>query len=52
MTAPTCKATIISLEPFALNADFQHFIPTSNKFHYFMDSPERRFEVKGGAKTG
>ncbi len=42
MTAPTCKATIISLEPFALNADFQHFIPTSNKFHYFMDTLERR----------
>jgi len=42
MTAITCKATIISLEPSALNADFQHFIPTSNKFHYFMDTPERR----------
>jgi hypothetical protein len=42
MTAPTCKATIISLEPFALNADSQHFIPTSNKFDYFMDTPERR----------
>jgi hypothetical protein len=42
MTAPTCKATIISLEPFALNGDYQHFIPTSNKFHYFMDTPERR----------
>ncbi len=42
MTAPTCKATIISLEPFALNADFHHFIPTSNKFHYFMDTPERK----------
>jgi hypothetical protein len=42
MTAPTCKATIISLEPFALNGDFQHVIPTSNKFHYFMDTPERR----------
>jgi hypothetical protein len=42
MTAPTCKATIISLETFALNADFQHFIPTSNKFHYVMDTPERR----------
>jgi hypothetical protein len=27
-TAPTCKATTtISLEPCALNADFQHFIP-------------------------
>jgi len=42
MTAITCKATIISLEPSALNADFHHFIPTSNKFHYFMDTPERR----------
>jgi len=42
MTGPTCKATIISLEPFALNANFQHFIPTSNKFHYFMNTPERR----------
>jgi hypothetical protein len=42
MTAPTCKATIISLEPFALNADFQHFIPTSTKFHYFTDTPERK----------
>jgi hypothetical protein len=42
MTAPTCKATIISLETLALNADFQHFIPTSNKFHYFMHTPERR----------
>jgi hypothetical protein len=30
-TALTSKATIISLEPCALNADFQHFIPRSNK---------------------
>jgi hypothetical protein len=52
MTAPTCKATIISLEPFALNADFQHFIPTSNKFHYFMDTLKEGFGVKGGPKTG
>jgi hypothetical protein len=42
ITAPTCKDTIISLEPCALNADFQHFIPRSNKFPYFMDTPERR----------
>jgi hypothetical protein len=42
ITAPTCKAIIISLEPCALNADFQHFIPRSNKFPYFMDTPERR----------
>jgi hypothetical protein len=31
----------ISLEPCALNADFQHFIPKSNKFPYFMDTPEK-----------
>ncbi len=42
ITAPTCKATIINLEPSALNPNFQHFIPTSNKFPYFMDTPERR----------
>jgi hypothetical protein len=41
ITAPTCNASI-SLEPCALNGDFQHFIPKSNKFHYFMDTPERR----------
>jgi hypothetical protein len=28
--APTCKTTIISLEPCALNADFQHSIPRFN----------------------
>jgi hypothetical protein len=41
VTAPTCEANIISLEPCALNADFQHFIPRSNKFPYFMDTTER-----------
>jgi hypothetical protein len=40
--APTCKANIINLEPCALNVDFQHFIPKSNKFPYFMDTLERR----------
>jgi hypothetical protein len=30
-TSPTCKATIINLEPCALNADFQHFILRFNK---------------------
>jgi hypothetical protein len=29
-TAPTCT-TIITLEPCALNAEFQHFIPRFNK---------------------
>jgi hypothetical protein len=52
ITAPTCKAIIISLEPCALDADFQHFIPRSNKFLYFMDTPKRRVWVKGGPKTG
>ncbi len=41
-TAPTYKGTIISLEACGLNADFQHFIPRSNKFPYFMDTPDRR----------
>ncbi len=30
-SAPTCTATIIPLEPCALNAEFQHFIPRFNK---------------------
>jgi len=42
ITIPTCKANIISLEPCALNVDFQHFIPISNIFPYFLDTPKRR----------
>jgi hypothetical protein len=30
-TSPTCTATIIPLEPCALSAEFQHFIPRFNK---------------------
>jgi hypothetical protein len=30
-TAPSCTTTIITLEPCALNAEFQHFIPRFNK---------------------
>ncbi len=30
-TAPTCTTTIITLEPCALNAEFQHFILRFNK---------------------
>jgi len=42
-TAPTCKATIISLESCALNADFQSIsFPDLIKFPYFMDTSERR----------
>ncbi len=30
-TAPTSTGTIVTLEPGALNAEFQHFIPRFNK---------------------
>jgi hypothetical protein len=52
-TAPTCTTTIISLEPCALNAKFQHFILRFNKI-----SLVRRYHwktgygVKTGPKTG
>jgi len=52
-TAPTCKAAIISLEPCALNADFQHFIPRFNKtFLLYGYSPKKGLGVKGGPKRG
>ncbi len=35
----TCKATIISLEPCALNADFQHFILKFNKISLLYGYP-------------
>jgi hypothetical protein len=38
-TASTCKATIISLQPCALNADFQHFIPRFNKISLLYGYP-------------
>ncbi len=42
-TAPTCKATIISLESCALNADFQSIsFPDLIKFPYFMDTPWKK----------
>jgi predicted naringenin-chalcone synthase len=41
-TAPTCRTTIIALEPCALNAEFQHFILRDLiKFPYFADTIER-----------
>jgi hypothetical protein len=42
-TAPTyTTTTIITLEPCALNGEFQHFIPRFNKnFLYFADTTER-----------
>jgi len=52
ITAPTCKPTIISLEPCALNADFQHFIPRFNQNFLFMDTPERRVWGERRPKAG
>jgi hypothetical protein len=57
----TCTTTIISLEPRALNAEFQHFILSCSisswdfiKCLYFADTTHssRRWGVKGGPKTG
>jgi len=41
-SAPTCKATIINLEPCALNAEFQHFILRFNKISLLYGYPQRR----------
>jgi predicted naringenin-chalcone synthase len=38
-SAPTCNAIIISLEPCALNADFQHFISRFNKISLLYGYP-------------
>jgi hypothetical protein len=40
-TGPTCTTDIITLEPCALNAEFQHFILRLIKFPYFADTTER-----------
>ncbi len=51
-TAPTCTITIITLEPCALNAEFQNFIPRFNKnsllsrYHW-----KRGFWVGGGKQA-
>jgi hypothetical protein len=39
---PTSNSTIISLEPCALNADFQHFIPKLNKISLFYGYPWKK----------
>ncbi len=41
-TAPTCKDTIISFEPCALNADFQHSIPRFNKIIILYGYPWKK----------
>jgi hypothetical protein len=40
-TAPTCTTTIITLEPCALNAEFQHFILGFNKISLLRGYAER-----------
>ncbi len=48
--APTCRTTIISLKPCALNAEFQHFMLRFNKISFLC-----RYHWKGGervVKTG
>jgi len=40
-TAPTSRTTIITLEPCALNAEFQHFILDFIKFPCFVGTTER-----------
>ncbi len=49
-TAPTCKATIISLEPCALNVEFSISFPDLIKFPYFMDTAETRVWGEGRPK--
>jgi hypothetical protein len=39
--APTCTTTIITLEPYALNVKFQHFIPRFNKIFSLYGYTER-----------
>jgi len=60
MAMATCTTTIITLEPCALNAEFQHFIPRFNQtFPYFGDLTQRGGGIGGekeaqrqGVKTG
>jgi hypothetical protein len=40
-TAPTCTTTIVTLEPCALNAEFQHFILRFNKKFLLSFTTER-----------
>jgi hypothetical protein len=51
-TTTTCTTIIISLEPCALNARFQHFIPKFNNFFLFGYYWKRGLKVKGGPKIG
>jgi hypothetical protein len=51
-TAPTCKTTRMTLEPCALNAEFQHFILRFNKIPNFANTTKRGDRgAKAGPKT-
>jgi hypothetical protein len=52
-SAPNCTTTIISLEPCALNAEYQHFILRFIKMSLLCGYHWKRgYRVKGGPKTG
>jgi len=52
-TTPTCTATIITLEPGALNVSTFHTIPRFNKFSLLYVLPGNKgFEMKPALKTG
>jgi len=42
LNAPTCITIIMTLKPYALNAEFQHFILRFNKISLFANTTERR----------
>jgi hypothetical protein len=48
-TAPNCTTTIISLEPCALNAEYQHFIVRFIKISFTLQIPLK--EGIGGERT-
>jgi len=50
--APTCTSTMITLKPWALHDEIQHFILRFNKFHYIPDTTERHiWGLKGCPKV-
>jgi len=52
-TAPSCTTIIITLEPCALNAEFQQFIPRFNEISLVCSHHSKRgIGMKGGPKTG
>ncbi len=46
----TCTTIIITLEPCALNVEFQHFIGKFNKISYFVDTTNLRLKEGFGGE--